>query len=197
MEPTVNGLRPSSPGVDVNARQPNQTPMSRESRRSIPIPVQVEVLFRGGWLCSLCHRPTIFPPAMRLAGEHVRALGYESPIAYHHPRWRRDAAPLLDHLGCVIDHEVAYARGGPHAPENFAVACNKCNVYKSTAEKAKYLAEHPLRSVKGKYGEPKNWDGLSSLFVVLARQNPTSLRASELRWLRALENHVRGTQATG
>lgn len=48
-----------------------------------------------------------------LAGELVHTLGYELPIAYHHPRWRRDAAPLLDHLGCVIDHEVAYSRGGP------------------------------------------------------------------------------------
>ena len=161
--------------------------MSRTSRRSIPIPVQVEVLFRGGWLCSLCHRPTIFPPAMRLAGALVHALGYENPIAYHHPRWRRDAAPLLDHLGCVIDHEVAFSRGGPHISENFAVACNKCNVYKSAAEKSKYLAEHPLRSVRGKYGEPKNWDGLSSLFVVLARQNPKGLSSSELAWLRALE----------
>jgi hypothetical protein len=128
---------------------------------------------------------------MRLAGELVRARGYELPIAYHHPRWRRDAAPLLDHLGCVIDHELAFSRGGPHAVENFAVACNKCNVYKSAAEKAKYLAEHPLRLVKGKYGEPTHWDGLSSLFIVLARQSPNELNASERVWLRALENHVR------
>ena len=171
--------------------------MSRQSKRSIPIPVQVEVLFRGGWLCSLCHRPTIFPPAMRLAGEFVRTQGFEHPIAYHHPRWRRDAAPLLDHLGCVIDHVVAYSRDGLHESENFAVACNKCNVYKSAAEKAKYLTEHPLRSVKGKYGEPKNWDGMSSLFVVLARLNPTNLSASERAWLRALENHPRSTKAAG
>jgi len=64
-------------------------------------------------------------------------------------------------------------------------------VYKSAADKAKYLAEHPLRSVKGRYGEPTNWDGLSSLFVVLARQNKQSLSASELKWLAALEDHVR------
>jgi len=171
--------------------------MTRQSTRSIPIPVQVEVLFRGGWLCSLCHRPTIFAPAMRLAGDLVRVLGYEQPIAYHHPHWRRDAAPLLDHLGCVIDHEDAYSRDGLHAPKNFAVACNKCNGYKSTTEKAKYLAEHPSRSVKGKYGEPKNWDGLSSLFVVLARQSPTSLTDSERGWLRALETHVRKTNPPG
>jgi len=32
---------------------------------------------------------------------------------------------------------------------------------------------------------------LSSLFVVLARQNKQSLSASELKWLAALEDHVR------
>ena len=170
------------------------TSSASQSRRGIPIPVQVEVLFRDGWLCSLCHRPTIFAPAMRLAGELVRTLGYELPIAYHHPRWRRDAAPLLDHLGCVIDHKLAHSRGGSHAADNFAVACNKCNVYKSDAEKEEYLSKHPLRSVKGKYGEPTHWDGLSSLFVVLARQNPNSLSASELVWLRALEDHVKKTK---
>jgi hypothetical protein len=129
---------------------------------------------------------------MRLAGEFVREQGYGHPTAYHHPRWRRDSAPLLDHLGCVIDHEIAFSRGGPHVPDKFAVACNKCNVYKSAAEKAKYL----------KYGEPTNWDGLSSLFVVLGRQNPASLNASERTWLRALEAHshseiaVKATSAT-
>jgi hypothetical protein len=39
-----------------------------------------------------------------LAGELVHTLGYELPIACHHPRWRRDAALLLDHLGYVMDH---------------------------------------------------------------------------------------------
>jgi 5-methylcytosine-specific restriction endonuclease McrA len=79
---------------------------------------------------------------------------------------------LLDHLGCVIDHVVAHARGGGDALTNFAVACNKCNIRKSAADKAKYLAEHPPRPVKGKYGEPRHWDGLASLFIVLARKPP-------------------------
>jgi hypothetical protein len=62
-------------------------------------------------------------------------------------------------------------------------------------EKGNYLAEHPLRSFKGRYGEPTSWDGLSSLFVVLARQNRKNPSASELAWLRALEDYARNTKA--
>jgi hypothetical protein len=43
----------------------------------------------------------------------------------------------------------------------------KCNIRKSAAEKERYLKENPPRPVKGKYGEPKHWDGLAALFVVL------------------------------
>src|SRR5262249_48323857 len=148
-------------------------------RRAIPIATQVQVLFRDGWLCSLCHSPTVFPPAMRLAGLLVQSHGYQLPIAYHHPRWRRDTAPLLDHLGCVIDHVVAFAKGGAHDAQNFAAACNKCNIRKSAEEKAAYLAKHPPKRVKGKYGEPERWDGLASLFVVLAHEHPDSLTPTE------------------
>jgi hypothetical protein len=59
------------------------------------------------------------------------------------------------------------------------------------------LAEHPPRPVKGKYGEPKHWDGLASMFIVLAREAPARLSASERLWLRALESHVRKIKATG
>jgi hypothetical protein len=111
----------------------------RSSRMKISISTQIQVLFRDGWLCTLCHRPTIFPPAMKYAAGLVRDRNYELPIAYHDPRWRRDAAPLLDHLGCVIDHVVALSQGGADNADNFAVACNKCNIRKSAAEKERYL----------------------------------------------------------
>jgi hypothetical protein len=167
----------------------------RPGRPAIPISIQVQVLFQGGWICSLCYRPTIFPPAMRYAALLVRDQKYELPIAYHHPRWRRDAAPLLDHLGCVIDHVDAYSRGGAHDPRNFAVACNKCNVVKSASEKADHLKRHPPRQVKGRYGEPTCWDGLASLFVVLARQHPQRLTRTERIWLRELETYIRAVRA--
>ncbi len=75
--------------------------------------------------------------------------------------------------------------------ENFAVACNKCNVRKSAAEISNYLADHPPRAVKGKYGEPTHWDGLASLFIVLARQAPATLTSNERLWLSALEAYIR------
>jgi hypothetical protein len=166
----------------------------RRGRPAIPISKQVQVFFEGGWICSLCYRPTIFPPAMRFAALLVQNQNYELPIAYHHPRWRRDAAPLLDHFGSVIDHVDAYSRGGAHELRNFAVACNKCNVVKSDSEKADHLKRHPPHKVKGKHGEPKYWDGLASLFVVLARQNPEHLTASERVWLRALEEYIQAAK---
>lgn len=99
--------------------------MVRKNRSQIPISRQVEVLFRDRWLCSLCHRPTIFPPAMKYLAHLVREAGYELPIAYYDFRYRRDAAPLLDDLACVIDHVNAHSRGGADDLANLAVACNK------------------------------------------------------------------------
>jgi hypothetical protein len=164
--------------------------MNRFSRPTIPIAKQVEVLFRDGWICSLCHRPTVFPLAMKYAAQFVREKGYELPTAYYDMRYRRDRAPLLDHLACVIDHVEAYSRGGEHDVGNFAVACNKCNVRKSNEEKRTFLQQNPGQPVRGKYGEPSHWDGMSSLFVVLARENPDRLTVNERKWLNELERYI-------
>jgi hypothetical protein len=128
--------------------------------------------------------------AMKYLADFVREKGYSLPIAYFDPRWRRDAAPLLDHMACVIDHVDAYSRGGAHDTNNFAVACNKCNVRKSTALKKDYLDANPPKRVKGKYGEPKDWDGLASLFVVFGREARGRLTRNELQWLEALEKKI-------
>jgi 5-methylcytosine-specific restriction endonuclease McrA len=165
-------------------------PTKRRSRPGVPIATQVKVLFRDRWLCSLCHEPTIFAAAMRLAGLFVQGLNYELKIAYHDPQWRRDSAPLLDELGCVIDHVVAFSKGGPHDPDNFATACNKCNGRKSAAEKARYLKKNPPKRIRAKFGEPAHWDGLSSLFVVLARAHGDQLTPTERIWLRELESYI-------
>ena len=42
------------------------------------------------------------------------------------------------------------------------------------------------KPIKGKYGEPQGWDGLSTMFVILAQRDPDRLTKSERDWLKAL-----------
>jgi 5-methylcytosine-specific restriction endonuclease McrA len=159
--------------------------IARRSRPPLPYDVQVRVFRRDGWLCRWCYRPVVFAPALKFTEAFLRERGHAGPLAYHEPRWRRDRAPLLDHLGAVIDHVDAFSRGGTHSEENFVTACNKCNARKNNRVAREFQAEAPARPVKGKYGEPEHWDGLSTIFMVLARGR-TDLTTSEKRWLAAL-----------
>jgi hypothetical protein len=127
---------------------------------------------------------------MKYLADFVRTEGLAFPTAFYDFRYRRDQAPILDHLACVIDHVEAFSKGGVHEGGNFAVACNKCNMMKSAKAKEDYLAANPRRRVKGRYGEPKNWDGMASVFVVLARRAPERLTANERAWLQAIEKHL-------
>jgi 5-methylcytosine-specific restriction endonuclease McrA len=165
-----------------------ERPVKRSGRPKIPLDVQVRVLFRDGWLCRWCHRPTIFAPTLRLLQRFVQKAGYTAPIAYFDLHWRRDLSPLLDHLGAVIDHAEAYARGGEHSEGNFVTACNKCNARKNSRRADAYEREQPGKPVKGKFGEPRNWDGLVSLFLVLA--DDPGITATEKAWKRALLAYV-------
>jgi HNH endonuclease len=98
--------------------------------------------------------------------------------------------PLLDLLGAVIDHVQAFSTGGGSEIDNLATACNKCNGRKSAAPMEKWNGRPVDTPIKGKYGEPQTWDGLSTLFVMLAKRNPASLTASEKAWLKALSKCV-------
>jgi 5-methylcytosine-specific restriction endonuclease McrA len=158
---------------------------ARRSRKPLPYDIQVHVFRRDRWLCRWCHRPVVFAPALRLLEGLARDKGHNGPLAYHDPRWRRDRAPLLDHLAAVVDHVKAFSRGGGHEEANFVTACNKCNARKSSVVVEDFQRAVPTRVVKGKYGEPAHWDGLSTLFVVLARGR-ADLAASERGWLDAL-----------
>ena len=130
--------------------------------------LQVKVFQRDGWMCRWCGRPVIFAPVMRYMDLFVRQQGFNGPLAYYDARWRRDKAPLLDHMGAVIDHVQAHSRGGAAHQDNFATSCNKCNNRKNNAHADDFSKRSPLHRVKGKYGEPKAWDGLSRLFIILA-----------------------------
>jgi len=147
---------------------------------------QLSVFRNDKWVCRWCNRPVIFSPVMRLIEREMRKAGRNEGLSYYHGHWTRDGAPLLDELGAVIDHVEAHSTGGPTTESNLATACCKCNGRKSAASMKKW-AERPQRKpIKGKYGEPQHWDGLSGLFVILAQRDPIGLTASEKDWLREL-----------
>ena len=70
---------------------------------------------------------------------------------------------------------------------NLFVACNKCNMQKSHGDVEEFVKKNPRRPVKGKYGEPKYWDGFASLFLIHARDDLASLTPNERKWFDALE----------
>ncbi len=157
--------------------------------KHVPLPkaVQVAVFHRDLWLCRWCKRPVIFAPVMKYLKRELGESGVVGPQpAYYHAHWTREGAPLLDELGAVIDHVEAVAKGGLNDLDNLATACNKCNARKSDAAQHEVMKKLKPKPIKGKYGEPQNWDGLSSLFVMLARRAPATLTDTERNWLIAL-----------
>jgi hypothetical protein len=121
--------------------------------------------------------------------EFAKSNGCQSPLAYFHKNWSRAGAPLLDHMGAVIDHVEAFAKGGAHHEANFVVACNKCNARKNDTNAADYSRKNPSKRVRGKHGEPQHWDGLASLFLVLAARGAV-LTPSESLWEQSLREYL-------
>jgi hypothetical protein len=160
-----------------------------KSRPALSRRQQVQIFFRDQWLCHWCGRPVIFPPALNVLQEFVRSEGHSVPVAYFHPRWTRRDAPLLDHLGVVLDHVGAFSKGGATDVSNLVVACCKCNSLKSDISADAHTARYPKRRVKGRYGEPTGWDGLAAVFMTLARVRPSVLTAGDRKWLKVLEAH--------
>jgi len=158
------------------------------ARRPLSKERQVAVFRRDGWVCCWCKRPMIFAPVMKLLEREIRAAGNGDPLAYYHAHWTRHSAPLLDLLGAVIDHIEAFSAGGTEHIDNLATACNKCNGRKSADGVDKWDKRPKEKPIKGRYGEPQNWDGFSSLFVMLAQRDATTLTANERGWLRALQS---------
>lgn len=129
---------------------------------------------------------------MRLLELEVRSTGQAEPLAYYHGHWTRSGAPLLDELGAVIDHVEAFSTGGPDSEKNLCTACAKCNGRKSSAPLDQWGQREKRSPIKGKYGEPQHWDGLVSVFVMLAERNSASLTAVERDWLKAIKSKEGG-----
>ena len=149
--------------------------------------VQVQVFRRDRWLCRWCGCPVIFAPVMRYLAEFLKQEGCSVTPAYYNRNWRRRDAPLLDHMGAVIDHVEAHSGGGASVISNLATACNKCNARKSSSTAEVFAKKRPLIPVKGKYGDPQDWDGLSTLFMILFAKTPGIATSTERAWLRALK----------
>jgi hypothetical protein len=162
--------------------------MDERQRRTLSKASQIAIYRRDGWLCYWCKQPVIFAPTMRLLELELRKSGFEGNIAYYHSGWSRAGAPLLDQLGATIDHKEASSTGGAGGTDNLATACWKCNVRKGAKNLEKWDARHKAAPVKGRYGEPQHWDGLSALFVMLAKRDPATLTPNEREWLRAMQS---------
>lgn len=160
--------------------------MRGKPRSPMPKELQLSIFRRDGWLCCWCKRPVIFAPVMKFLERHLRQSGRDGRLAYYHAHWTRDGAPLLDELGAVIDHVEAHSIGGLDTEDNLATACNKCNAHKSNASATKFRERSLRKPVKGKYGEPQHWDGLSGVFLILAQRDQVGLTASDKAWLREL-----------
>ena len=157
--------------------------------------LQVAIFRRDGWLCRWCNKPVIFPPALKYLEIEVKKLGNISPLSYHNKNWRRADAPLLDLLGAEIDHIDAHSGGGGSDQKNLVTACHKCNLRKGAKHLAKWNERSKERPIKSKYGEPKHWDGLSGVFVMLAHRNQARLTAGERAWIKALSPFIPTTSA--
>ncbi len=159
-------------------------------RQPLSVDLQVRIFFRDQWLCHWCRRPTIFAPAMKYLDRYVRDNGYARPISYFDSQWRRDAAPLLDELAAVIDHRIAHVRGGTSVEDNLVTACNKCNLRKTDKLAENFEAKESFQHTRGRYGEPENWDGFVSLFIIYSETYASQLTVNEKKWLNAIRNFL-------
>ena len=158
----------------------------KRRRKAPPKTIQVAIFRRDLWLCCWCRKPVIFAPVMRLLELEVRASGHTGTLTYYHAHWTRDGAPLLDELGAVIDHVEAFVRGGSDEQQNLCTSCCKCNGRKSSRLLAEWDQRIKSKPIEGRYGEPLHWDGLSSLFLVLAERRKPELTEIEREWFDAL-----------
>jgi 5-methylcytosine-specific restriction endonuclease McrA len=159
-------------------------------RPPIPIETQATVYVRDGWLCQLCGAPTVFPLALKRLERFVKKQFPTQPLAYYNQQWRRDRAPLLDLLATCTDHRDAFSRGGDHNPSNFQLACARCNQRKGDLTTEAFHKRYPKPKVRAKYGEPRHWDGLATVFLALAAEARDPLSATERAWQRALESQI-------
>lgn len=92
----------------------------------------------------------------------------------------------MDELGAFVDHVEAFASGGRCEEQNLVTACCKCNGRKTSAPLPAWDQRDKRSPIKGKCGEPQQWDDLSGLFVVFGWITSRSTYIWDKEWLMAL-----------
>jgi len=85
-----------------------------------------------------------------------------------------------------LDHAEAFSSGGADTDTNLVTSCNKCNTRKNNSAVDVHQKRYTYKPVKGKFGEPTYWDGLSTLFILLAERYRSELTVTEVEWLAAV-----------
>jgi hypothetical protein len=123
---------------------------------------------------------------MKLLALEVGNAGHAARLAsYRLPGKRTGSSSWLDELAAAVNQFGAPSIGSAVSKENLCTSCSQCNSRKpSPADKW----ERPSsgKSSKGKCVDPQDWDGLASVFVMLADRNPARLTVDETEWLKAL-----------
>ena len=167
--------------------------LPKPNKRAIPKALQLMVFQRDLWLCCTCRRPVIFSPALKLLEadvQHDTGLNKLRPageLAYYHRNGAKNRAPLLDLLAASIDHIIAFASGGGSSEKNLRTLCFKCNVRKGILTEDQWNQQRVRKPVRRGQGEPLYWDGLASVFVMLADRDQSRLTAGEKDWLSAMK----------
>jgi hypothetical protein len=106
---------------------------------------------------------------MKYLAEEIGAERDTPLRGYYHENWKREEAPLLDELGAVVDKRD---------DSNPRTACWRCNTRRRADEGERIGSDIA------------NWDGMSGVFVFLAKQKRYEgrLTAYERELLKALES---------
>lgn len=133
-----------------------------EKRKSIPKEVQLRVWKKDKWTCQYCGEQVFFTPTLKLLEKMSPGHGY-----YHKNGKVGEVLELFRKRWASVDHVNPHARGGEHNEKNFVTACWDCNMRLNN----KTLAEgKPMPGIDNELIQSVNWDGLSSLYIKLNKE---------------------------
>jgi hypothetical protein len=161
-------------------------------RPAISVETAAAVYFRDGRIRALCHRPTVFHLAFKYA-DSLR------PLVCRMWSWPTFIRTGVETLRLCLTNSVLVSTTFTRTreavrtiPQTSRRRVGSVNTRKSAREKTEYVEANPPHRVSGKYGEPTRWDGLSCVFVVLARESCERLTVTEMHCLHTLEAHLSG-----